>query len=34
MTARSDDRAADRAVPDLGPMACGGGREQMQEPAE
>lgn len=34
MKARSDDRAAERAVPDLGPMACGGGREQMQEPAE
>ena len=28
------ERAKDRAVPDLGPMACGGGREQMQEPAE
>jgi hypothetical protein len=28
------DRAKDRAVPDLGPTACGGGKEQMQEPAE
>jgi anaerobic magnesium-protoporphyrin IX monomethyl ester cyclase len=33
------ERAADRTVPDLGPpnlqiQACGGGREQMQEPVE
>lgn len=28
------DRAKDRAVPDLTPMACGGSRQQMQEPAE
>ncbi|WP_128514118.1 magnesium-protoporphyrin IX monomethyl ester anaerobic oxidative cyclase [Tabrizicola thermarum] len=32
--AQMKERAADRAVPDLGPMACGGGRAQMQEPAE
>lgn len=32
--AQMKERAAERAVPDLGPMACGGGREQMQEPAE
>lgn len=32
--AQMKERALDRAVPDLGPMACGGGREQMQEPAE
>ncbi|MFM7334236.1 MAG: magnesium-protoporphyrin IX monomethyl ester anaerobic oxidative cyclase [Tabrizicola sp.] len=32
--AQMKERAADRAVPDLGPMACGGGRKQMQEPAE
>jgi anaerobic magnesium-protoporphyrin IX monomethyl ester cyclase len=35
MKDRAKDRAKDTAgVPDLGPMACGGGREQMQEPAE
>ncbi len=34
MKARSEDRAVERSVPDLGPMACGGGRAQMQEPAE
>ena len=27
-------RAKDRAVPDLSPMACGGGTAQMREPAE
>jgi anaerobic magnesium-protoporphyrin IX monomethyl ester cyclase len=32
--AQMKDRAKDRAVPDLGPMACGGGKEQMPEPAE
>jgi anaerobic magnesium-protoporphyrin IX monomethyl ester cyclase len=32
--AQMKERAKDRAVPDLTPMACGGGREQMQEPAE
>ncbi|MCU0902070.1 MAG: magnesium-protoporphyrin IX monomethyl ester cyclase, partial [Cypionkella sp.] len=32
--AQMKDRAKDRAVPDLTPMACGGSREQMQEPAE
>jgi anaerobic magnesium-protoporphyrin IX monomethyl ester cyclase len=32
--AQMKERAVERAVPDLGPMACGGGREQMQEPAE
>jgi anaerobic magnesium-protoporphyrin IX monomethyl ester cyclase len=33
--AQMKERAKDRSgVPDLGPMACGGGREQMQEPAE
>lgn len=32
--AQMKERAGERAVPDLGPMACGGGREQMQEPAE
>ncbi|MDP3194933.1 magnesium-protoporphyrin IX monomethyl ester anaerobic oxidative cyclase [Tabrizicola sp.] len=32
--AQMQERAKDRAAPDLGPMACGGGREQMQEPAE
>lgn len=33
--AQMKDRAKDRAgVPDLGPIACGGGKEQMQEPAE
>jgi anaerobic magnesium-protoporphyrin IX monomethyl ester cyclase len=33
--AQMQDRAKDRAgVPDLSPMACGGGKEQMQEPAE
>jgi anaerobic magnesium-protoporphyrin IX monomethyl ester cyclase len=32
--AQMKERALDRAVPDLGPMSCGGGREQMQEPAE
>jgi anaerobic magnesium-protoporphyrin IX monomethyl ester cyclase len=32
--AQMKDRAKDRGVPDLAPMACGGGKEQMQEPAE
>ncbi len=32
--AQMKERAEERSVPDLGPMACGGGREQMQEPAE
>jgi anaerobic magnesium-protoporphyrin IX monomethyl ester cyclase len=37
--AQMKERAVERAVPDLGPpdlqvRACGGGREQMQEPAE
>ncbi|MCU0802463.1 MAG: magnesium-protoporphyrin IX monomethyl ester anaerobic oxidative cyclase [Rhodobacteraceae bacterium] len=33
--AQMKERAKDRAaVPDLTPMACGGGRAQMQEPAE
>ncbi len=32
--AQMKERALERSVPDLGPMACGGGREQMQEPAE
>ncbi len=32
--AQMKERAAERSVPDLGPMACGGGRAQMQEPAE
>ncbi len=32
--AQMKERAAERAVPDLVPMACGGGHEQMQEPAE
>jgi anaerobic magnesium-protoporphyrin IX monomethyl ester cyclase len=32
--AQMKERAVERSVPDLGPMACGGGREQMQEPAE
>jgi anaerobic magnesium-protoporphyrin IX monomethyl ester cyclase len=32
--AQMKDRAKGRAVPDLGPRACGGGKEQMQEPAE
>ncbi|TAG12816.1 MAG: magnesium-protoporphyrin IX monomethyl ester anaerobic oxidative cyclase [Rhodobacterales bacterium] len=32
--AQMKERAKDRAVPDLGPMACGGSREQMHEPAE
>ncbi|NJM83673.1 MAG: magnesium-protoporphyrin IX monomethyl ester anaerobic oxidative cyclase [Tabrizicola sp.] len=32
--AQMKERAKERAAPDLGPMACGGSREQMQEPAE
>jgi anaerobic magnesium-protoporphyrin IX monomethyl ester cyclase len=34
MQERAKDRADLAGVPDLRPMACGGGREQMQEPAE
>ena len=32
--AQMKERAVERSVPDLGPMACGGGHQQMQEPAE
>ena len=33
--AQMKERAKDRAgVPDLSPMACGGGRQQMREPAD
>ncbi|WP_103255772.1 magnesium-protoporphyrin IX monomethyl ester anaerobic oxidative cyclase [Tabrizicola aquatica] len=34
MKERAKDRAFPEGVPNLAPMACGGGREQMQEPAE
>jgi anaerobic magnesium-protoporphyrin IX monomethyl ester cyclase len=31
--AQMKERAKDRAVPDLSPMPCGGGQQQMREPA-
>ena len=34
MKERAKDRAFPEGVPNLAPVACGGGRDQMQEPAE
>jgi hypothetical protein len=34
MKERARDRVFPEGVPNLAPMACGGGRDQMQEPAE